>query len=148
MRTPKQLRKIGSQPHDGALLHRFDVAAKQIRFEVGSRRCVSSRTRRSPLARSCHSWQKRTGRSRARIRLPLAEVQMRDGGRPRRDVRRQQPRLAYEGVDERALAGLDLPHDGDAKHLLAKPIDRLADQRWPAGSTRPAKERPQFRSCC
>ena len=40
----------------------------------------------------------------------------------------QQLWLARERVDEGALAGLDLPDDGDAEHLLAKPIDGLADE--------------------
>ena len=88
--------------------------------------------RRSPLARSRHSSvEKELERRGVRRRLSLAEVQMGDGGRPWRDVCRQQPRLARERVDEGALAGLDLPNDRDAEHLLAKPTDGLADEHLP-----------------
>src|SRR4029079_3513243 len=34
MRASEQLRKIRSQPHDGAVLNRFDMAAEQIRLKA------------------------------------------------------------------------------------------------------------------
>ena len=118
--------------------------------KFGSRRCVSSRTRWSPLARSCHSAAEKNWNDAAYCRRRLAEVQVRDGGRPRRHVGRQQPRLAHEGVDEGALAGLDLPDDGDAKHLLIEAVDRLADRApgRPARRDRQASARSCTICCC
>ncbi len=54
---------------------------------------------------------------------------MRDGGGPRVDVGRQQIGLADEGIDEAALAGLDLADDRDPAGLLLKPSKLLADER-------------------
>ena len=126
----EQLCEIRSEPHDGALLHRFDVAVEQIRLEarVQTLRQLAD----APVAVgeiAPFLGRKELERRGVRRRLSLAEVQMGDGGRPWRDVGRQQPRLARERIDEGALAGLDLPNDGDAEHLLAKPIDGLADER-------------------
>ena len=53
------------------------------------------------------------------FRFPLgAKMQIRNGGRPRIDVGRQQVRLLDESVNERALAGLDLSDHRDAADLV------------------------------
>ena len=128
----EQLGEIGAEPHDGALLHRFDMAAEQIRLEA----------RVETLHQLAHALVavgeivpfgggEELERGGARRRLSLPEVQVGDGGRPRRHVGGQQPRLAHEGIDEGALAGLDLPDDGDAEHLLIEATDRLADECLP-----------------
>src|SRR5690606_23648813 len=60
-----------------------------------------------------------------------AEMQVRDGRRPRIDIRGKKGRYLGERVDEGALARFDLSDDSDAANLLAQQLRGFADEALP-----------------
>ena len=130
----EQLAEFRSEPRSGPPPERFDVLAQKLRLE----------TRNQPLGELADApaafgkplplgFRKELEYRRMIAGRRLPEVQVRHGGRPGRDVGGQQRRILHQSIDERALAGLDLPHHRDPAHLLLENASGFVDEGLPGG---------------
>ena len=112
--------ELGAGPALGALGHDLERGALQLGLELGNQALgelaqAASALREAPPLLGGEQPERR----RRLIRADgLPEAQQRDDGGPGVDVRRQQTRLLRKGIDEGALAGLDLTDHRDAARPL------------------------------